>query len=531
MKKNILLFVFGCFINLLLSSNIFAFNCNSITNLGEKLLNVDLVVATNPPAVKSPIYYCQSSPATPLTAITDPGGTLSWYGTNPAAGIASGTAPTPSTAMAGTTSYYVSQTVGGVESTRSKIDVIVVADNGATILNFRCDPSQVLPVDKYSSVMFDWSNNPLISNTYNYTYTIQGGMPISGTTSVSHQQVFGMSPGQSATLTLSSATHPCVPSQTITCTVPCLITTTPTFSPIAPICEGTVAPSLPSSSNEGITGTWSPAIINNTASGSYVFTPDPILFPCATTQTLNVTVNPKATPTFSTIPSTICQNAPFYTLPTISDDTTPITGTWSPSGTVDTSTLGTFTYAFTPDSGQCVVASPITVSITIVPANVVLDFQWTVTQAFAENQIITVMPKVNGGDYVYQLDDGPFQSSPVFEYVSSGLHSITMADQTGCSTSVTMTGILVVNYPKYFTPNNDGYNDNWNVFELSDQSTSVIHIFDRYGKLLKEIRPNGNGWNGTFNGRPLPADDYWFVIHYTEDTIYKEFKSHFSLKR
>ena len=56
-------------------------------------------------------------------------------------------------------------------------------------------------------------------------------------------------------------------------------------------------------------------------------------------------------------------------------------------------------------------------------------------------------------------------------------------------------------------------------------------IFDRYGKFLKQISPNGEGWNGIFNGYYMPADDYWFVIHYLENNTIKEFKSHFSLKR
>ena len=92
---------------------------------------------------------------------------------------------------------------------------------------------------------------------------------------------------------------------------------------------------------------------------------------------------------------------------------------------------------------------------------------------------------------MYQLDDGPFQESPVFENVSLGTHSITVQDKNGCSPPITRNDVLVINYPKFFTPNNDGYNDTWNIFSLQDQSNSRILIFDRYGKFLKEITPNG----------------------------------------
>ncbi|MFT5715124.1 MAG: gliding motility-associated-like protein, partial [Flavobacterium sp.] len=146
------------------------------------------------------------------------------------------------------------------------------------------------------------------------------------------------------------------------------------------------------------------------------------------------------------------------------------------------------------------------------------------------NQVITVSAS-GTGTFLYRLDDGPFQESPIFEYVSPGEHSVTVADVTGCSASITRNNILVIGYPKFFTPNNDGYNDFWNVFTLEDKLGSKIQIFDRYGKLIKEITPNGTGWNGTYNGSPLPATDYWFVVDYPEDGIIKKFRSHFSLKR
>jgi gliding motility-associated-like protein len=154
---------------------------------------------------------------------------------------------------------------------------------------------------------------------------------------------------------------------------------------------------------------------------------------------------------------------------------------------------------------------------------------WTVSEAFADNQIVTVTDPL-GANYLYQLDDGPFQEETVFEMVSLGMHSITVKDVNGCSV-LRNDNVLVIDYPRFFTPNNDGFNDYWNVFTLVDKFGSKIQIFDRYGKLIKEISPNGTGWNGTYNGRPLPATDYWFVVDYPEDGIIKKYRSHFSLKR
>ena len=66
---------------------------------------------------------------------------------------------------------------------------------------------------------------------------------------------------------------------------------------------------------------------------------------------------------------------------------------------------------------------------------------------------------------------------------------------------------------------------------MQDQAKSIIHIYDRYGKIMTAIKPNGNGWDGTFNGQTVPSDDYWFTISYVEDNVEKEFKAHFSIKR
>lgn len=133
------------------------------------------------------------------------------------------------------------------------------------------------------------------------------------------------------------------------------------------------------------------------------------------------------------------------------------------------------------------------------------------------------------GDYQYSLDGGPFQNNPVFENVSPGNHIITITDSNGCG-SIDFE-MSIVNYPLFFTPNNDGYNDTWHIGGLEGKTAVEIYIFDRFGKILKRLYTDGEGWDGTYKGRPLPSNDYWFHLIYEENNERKELRGHFTMKR
>lgn len=138
------------------------------------------------------------------------------------------------------------------------------------------------------------------------------------------------------------------------------------------------------------------------------------------------------------------------------------------------------------------------------------------------------------GDYEYAINGGPFQDDPVFRDVPPGVNSVIINDKNGCGTTEAIP-FLVVGYPKFFTPNGDTYHDFWNILGIETLTNPVVFIFDRYGKLLKQLDATTVGWDGTFNGRPMPSSDYWFRFDYSREeegiVVAKTLRNHFSLKR
>ena len=156
---------------------------------------------------------------------------------------------------------------------------------------------------------------------------------------------------------------------------------------------------------------------------------------------------------------------------------------------------------------------------------------------FSNNNTITINNSTNNlgiGNYEFALDDmnGFYQDEPFFNMVSAGEHDLYVRDKNGCGVAVLQ--VFVLGFPKYFTPNGDSYNDTWNIKGWSHafSQKSVIQIYDRYGKLIKQISPASEGWNGTFNGNQLSTTDFWFTAELVEqDGTTRVLRGHFSLLR
>lgn len=193
------------------------------------------------------------------------------------------------------------------------------------------------------------------------------------------------------------------------------------------------------------------------------------------------------------------------------------------TGSLTVDEPGEYTVKATNTLTGCVAEASVTVGVSSAPVVVA-----EVGPQFGNDQTITVTTTGGSGNYEYSLDGGPWQADPHFHNISQGVYTVFIRDINGCGGGqVTVTALT---YPHFFSPNGDGERDTWNITGMNTYTTE-ISIFDRYGKVIAVVKPGYEGWDGTFNGAPLPATDYWFVVKYQTNGKDKEFKSHFSLIR
>ncbi|MBN4070074.1 T9SS type B sorting domain-containing protein [Olleya sp. AH-315-F22] len=197
------------------------------------------------------------------------------------------------------------------------------------------------------------------------------------------------------------------------------------------------------------------------------------------------------------------------------------------ASTYSPTVVGNYTVFATNNVTGCTIPASTIVVGSYPPESISLEM---ISNAFSSNNIIQVTV-IGNGEYEFKLDDGSWQNSNIFENVTGGEHTIFVRDLFNCNELSEVQ--IVIDYPRFFTPNNDGYFDTWNIFGITNQPNSKIYIFDRYGKLVNQLSPTNIGWDGTYNGRKMPTNDYWFTVEFIEpkDGTLRVFKAHFTLKR
>ena len=446
------------------------------------------------PPIASAQSVCLNATISSLTAL---GTNLKWYAS------ATSTTPLATTSILVPSTYYVSQTVGGIESDRTMVPVTINTPTTPTFTpqNDICPGTTLQPLPTISNNGISGSWSPAMNNTNTTTYTFT---PIIGS---------------------------CATSAIMTIAVNSDIT--PTFTPIAAICAGETILALPTTSNNNIAGTWSPSLNSNTTT-TYTFTPNSGLCTTTATMTIIVTALPNIEPNHDEI---ICSenNDPIQLNAGLqSGSRSQFSYEWFLNNQllpfeqeyyINVNEHGIYTCNVKNKTTGCERTRTNTVTY-----SKKITIEKVLISDLTENNTITVLASgMENSEYSLENPIGDFQDSNVFENVEPGIHTVYVNDKNGCG--VVSKTVALIGAPLYFSPNGDGYNDNWTIKGINELffKNSKIRIFDRYGKLIKELSdPTSEGWDGTYNGYPLPAADYWFVANIDDGRV---LKGHFALKR
>lgn len=143
------------------------------------------------------------------------------------------------------------------------------------------------------------------------------------------------------------------------------------------------------------------------------------------------------------------------------------------------------------------------------------------------NDITATIITENTGDFEFSIDGINYQNANTFSIPQGGLYTAFVRDNKSCGED--KEDFIILLLPKFFSPNNDGFNDSWTVDQIKYYPTMEIKIYDRYGKLLTKLTPSNPTWDGKLNQKALPATDYWYVLKI--DNSKTEIKGHFSIIR
>ncbi len=235
--------------------------------------------------------------------------------------------------------------------------------------------------------------------------------------------------------------------------------------------------------------------------------------PIDTSETVYYCLN--SAPQLVTLESGITQNIANYTFLWSTGEMTP---------TIQVNELGSYSVKVTEVDGCSK-----TKTVVVEPSNIA-SIENILVQDISHPNIITVL--VSGeGTYVYALDNpnAIYQESNVFENVSAGFHTVYVKDiKNNCG--IVDEVVAVIGYPKFFTPNNDGINDTWQLKGVSTifRNNTRVFIYNRFGKLLRVLINTDDVWDGTIKGKSMPSGDYWFSASLPDGRV---FTGHFTLKR
>ncbi len=484
---------------------------------GCKSGRVQVAVTVSGPTIDAQNVSVCSGNSVTLTA-SSPGNVINWYSSATSANpIATGAAFTTPALISGTSYWVEAEAAAGCLSGRVEVTVTVHPVPAITVGN-----AAIL----CSGMATTLTASTTAGNTIRWYTSAAAASPIAATASFTTPALTSTTSYWVEAISPEGCTSARVQ-------VPVMVNGTPVLTIPATnvgICEGaTIALSVLSAGN---TVNWYDSDVSTVPLHTGMTFTTPVL--TATTGywvegvspdgcisgrvEIRVTVTSWTTPAF-VLQQEYCQDEQPELLPALSYNG--IYGTWSPRQ-INTAIPGIWDYVFTPNPGQCT-SGPETVQVEVHPT-VTPQFN-LVTQYFFE-EMQQVLPNVSDNGVT-----GTWVEADVVGGSLPGIKKYTFTPDEGQCAEDFSVAIKVIDYPKFFTPNGDGVNEMWNIWGFTAENKAEILIFDRYGKLVMQLNPLRQAWDGTYNGNKLFSTDYWFTVTFVINGEHREFKSHFSLLR
>ncbi|OZV69045.1 T9SS type B sorting domain-containing protein [Winogradskyella aurantia] len=192
---------------------------------------------------------------------------------------------------------------------------------------------------------------------------------------------------------------------------------------------------------------------------------------------------------------------------------------------ITVTSIGFYTLTVVKDFGEFTCEAQTTVYVNLGDAEPIIEDINVLDWSLEHNSIEIILSEP--GNYEYSIDGTNYQSSPVFLNLPLQDYTVYVRD-ANCLREVTSDTLYLLYYNKFFTPNGDGNNDYWQVINSKREENIEISIYNRYGKLIAKLNHYDIGWDGTFNGAPLPSSDYWFKVVRSNGKVHS---GNFTLKR
>ena len=124
----------------------------------------------------------------------------------------------------------------------------------------------------------------------------------------------------------------------------------------------------------------------------------------------------------------------------------------------------------------------------------------------------TINLHAGGGNMEYLWSNGSNDS--IISVSDQGDYWVKVRDYNCCVNFDTVY-VKVFQYyiPNAFTPNGDGLNDIFRVTGLYRNVRFNMYLYDRWGQLIFHSGDLDTGWDGTYQGKPCPADTYIWMVN------------------